>query len=100
MPFGIEYRQGIDFAHRESKLTGLADWPVSWLAPVSASVPTQYPQTNTLLAASPDSGTTVPGGAVSGLCRVRGCDSSVDRNGAPGQVVLKFQRDYRGSSSP
>jgi hypothetical protein len=23
MPFGIEYRQGIDFAHRESKLAGL-----------------------------------------------------------------------------
>ena len=71
----------------------VADWPVSWLGPVSASVPTQYPQTNTLLAASPDSGTTVPGGAVSGLCRVRGCDSSVDRNGAPGQVVLKLQGD-------
>jgi hypothetical protein len=32
-------------------------WAVSWLALVSPSVPTQYPQTNTLLAAVADSGT-------------------------------------------
>jgi hypothetical protein len=37
---------------------------VSWLALVSPSVPTQYLQTNTLLAAVADSGTTVPSGTV------------------------------------
>lgn len=43
----------------------VAAWPVSWLALVSPSVPTQYPQTNTLLAAVADSGTMVPSGTVS-----------------------------------
>jgi hypothetical protein len=73
-PYGVGAGQGVlglDVNGQQAwttlslSIVAAASWPVSWLALVSPSVPTQYPQTNTVLAAFADSGTTVPCGTVS-----------------------------------
>jgi hypothetical protein len=69
----------------------MAAWTVSWLAPVSPSVPTQYPQTKTLLAGVADRDTIVPCGTD------RVCVAAVDA--APPLTETEHQDRWSSSFS-